>query len=107
MIIVLTGAFIGLINSTGIWGDGQVQPIEANYDLSGFESIQQNTVWDQFTVYVTFLQTMWNIATSALQMLIFAYPLLIGLGCPPALAVIFQGGIWVVTLFWVIDILRR
>lgn len=107
IIIVLTGAVIGLVNNTGLFGEGYMQPIEATYELSGFEDIGTTDVWDQFYVYVAFAQTAWSVATSALHMLIFAYPLLLDIGCPADLALVLQGGIWIVTGLWVIDIIQR
>lgn len=106
ILIVLTGAVIGLVNNTGLFGEGYMQPIEASYELSGFEDMGTTNVWDQFYVYVVFAQIAWEVVTSALHMLIFAYPMLIEIGTPPDLALVLQGGIWIVTGLWIIDVIK-
>lgn len=107
LIIVLTGLVIGLVNSTEIWGTGYLEPQTGDYELTGFEDIGGNGIWDQFYIYVVFAQTAWNMASTALQMLVFAYPLLLQIGCPMQIAVVIQGCIWVITLFWAIEFIQR
>ena len=107
LLIVLTGAVMGLVNSTDIWGAGYLEPIHGNYELTGFGDVGGNSVWDQFHIYVAFAQTAWNMASTAVKMLVFAYPMLIDFGCPLQIAVVLQAGIWVVTLFWVIEFIQR
>ena len=109
LLIALSGAVIGLINGTELFGGGYAAAkIEYYYGLEQFGHVANSSIWTTAYTVMSIVQTMVSMAFSALQMLVFAAPILIDLGLTVELAAIIQVGIYIVVLMWFIhDFLPR
>lgn len=101
LLIALSGAVIGLINGTGLFGGGfSGATINFDYSLDQFASVADSSIWTTAYTILSVVQTMASMIFSAVHMLVFAAPMLISLGMPLPLASIITVAIYVVTLFW-------
>lgn len=101
LLIALSGAVIGLINGTALFGGGYSgATIDFDYSLDQFASVADSSIWTTAYTILSVVQTMASMIFSAVHMLVFAAPMLISLGMPLPLASIITVAIYVVTLFW-------
>lgn len=109
LLIALSGAIIGLVNGTSLFGGGFASStIEYDFSLEQFSSIADADIWTTGYTFVSIVQTLMSMAFSALQMLVFAAPMLLDLGLAFELVAVVQVAIWVVVLMWVLhDLLPR
>lgn len=109
LLIALSGAIIGMINGTDLFGGGYASStIQYDFSLDKFANIADTSLWTTTYTFVSIVQTMMSMAFSALQMLVFAGPMLLDLGLAFELVAVVQIAIWVVVLMWVLhDLLPR
>ena len=101
LLIALSGAVIGLINGSQLFGGGfSGATIDFDYNLDQFADVMDSSIWTTAYTVLSVVQTMASMIFSAVHMLVFAAPMLISLGMPLSLASIITVAIWVVTLFW-------
>lgn len=101
LLIALSGAVIGLINGSQLFGGGfSGATIDFGYNLDQFADVMDSSIWTTAYTVLSVVQTMASMIFSAVHMLVFAAPMLISLGMPLSLASIITVAIWVVTLFW-------
>lgn len=101
LLIALSGAVIGLINGSQLFGEGfSGATIDFGYNLDQFGDVMDSSIWTTAYTVLSVVQTMASMIFSAVHMLVFAAPMLISLGMPLSLASIITVAIWVVTLFW-------
>lgn len=109
LLIALSGAVIGLINGSALFGGGYSgATIDFDYNLDQFANAMDSSIWTTAYTFLSVAQTMASMIFSAVHMLLFAAPMLISLGMPLSLASIITVAIWVVTAFWFfLDLLPR
>lgn len=110
LILALTGAIIGLINGTNLFGGSYASPtFSMDYSLSTFETATNSTnIVTAGQSILTIIGIMTDMISGALGMLVFAAPMLIQLGMPVELAAVCQVAIYIVVLMWFIhDLLPR
>lgn len=109
LLIALSGAVIGLINGSELFGGGYSgATINFDYSLDQFADVTDTSIWTTAYTVMSVVQTMASMIFSAVHMLVFAAPMLISLGMPMELAAIITAAIWVVTTLWfVMDLLPR
>lgn len=101
LLVVLSGAVIGLINSSGLFGAGYAGTvINFDFGLDVFASSTDSSIWTTAYTLLGVVTTMVNMAYSAVHMVVFAAPLLISLGMPVELAAVITAAIWLITTLW-------
>lgn len=109
LLIALSGAIIGLVNGSDLFGGGYASSvIQYDFSMEQFTSIADSDIWTTAYTVISIVQTIASMAFSAVQMLVFAAPMLLDLGLAFELVVVVQAGIWVVVLMWFVhDLLPR
>lgn len=101
LLIAISGAVIGLINGSELFGGGYSgATIDFDYNLDQFADAMDSSIWTTAYTFLSVAQTMASMVFSAVQMLVFAVPMLTSLGMPLTLAVVIQAAIYIVTAFW-------
>ena len=101
LLVVLSGAVIGLINGSGLFGAGYAGTvINFDFGLDVFASSTDSSIWTTAYTLLGVVTTMVNMAYSAVHMVVFAAPLLISLGMPVELAAVITAAIWLITTLW-------
>lgn len=100
LLIALSGAVIGLVNGTDLFGGGYATAYDVSSSLSLDMNIGDGGIIDNARILLEVVQTMISVVASMIGIFPLASLMLINLGMPAALAVIVHVAIVIVLAIW-------